>query len=440
MMRLTFLLAIYVENLFYIELLNPMLKAYKYRLYPTEQQALKINRNIGCVRFVYNWALSTKMETWVTHQENLSQYDLSAKLTQLKREDKTRWLRQSDSQSLQQALVDLDVAYTKFFREKKGFPKFKKKHGNKQSFRCTQSLDIDWDTSRLFIPKFKQGIKLAVDRQFDGKIKSVTISKTKTNEYYTSVLVEILEQPIQPKAIKEKTTLGIDVGISSYLTLSTGTKISNPRHYSKYEKQLKKAAKQHARKQNGSKNREKARIKLAKIHQRIARNRHDFLHKLTYQLTHENQVQTLILEDLNVAGMMKNHNLANAISDCSWSTFLQYLTYKCEWYGINLLKIGRFEPSSKLCNECGVINQNLTLADRTWKCVCGTVHDRDVNAAINIKKIGLLVENKIGEAANSNKIGQGLSESTLRESARSQETRGTKKRRVYTPLTRKSKA
>ena len=388
-----------------------MLKAYKYRIYPTQSQAIKINRNIGCVRYIYNWALALKIKEWNENKNSLSQYDLCYRLPQLKQEPDKQWLAKAVAQSLQCALDDLDKAYTNFFRDKKGFPKFKRKHGSKQSFRIPQKIKIDWECNKLYFPKYKDGIKFIASRTFEGTIKNITISKTPSNQYYASILTETNDQIILPNPILESTTIGIDLGITNFITLSTGEKIENKKIYKKYEHKLTIFSKRYNRKQKGSNNQEKSRIKLAKVHQKIVNSRKDFLHKLTYTLTHETQVHTIVLEDLAIENMLKFSNLAKSIADCSWGKFIELLKYKSSWYGINLLKIGRFEPSSKLCNSCGVIFRNLKLKDRTWTCKCGIIHDRDTNAAINIKKIGL---------HNQNRIGWDSPESTLGEKQRRQ--------------------
>lgn len=373
-----------------------MLKGYKYRIYPTEQQEIKILRHIGCYRWVYNWGLATKIKEWTTNQKSLSKFDLSNMLPTLKKQKDTEWLKEVNSQTLQQALENLDSAYVRFFKEKKGFPKFKSKHKSKQSFRVPQHISVNEDITRLYIPKFKEGIKIVKDRKFKGEIKSVTITKTTTNKYYATFLVDTTDAVKKPKAIKPSTTIGLDLGIKDFVILSTGEKVPNPKTIKRYEHTLARVQRVVNRRTKDSKNREKAKLRTAKIHEKIANTRKDFLHKLSHKLTHESQVNSIVIEDLNVSGMLKNHKLARSISDCSWSEFVRQLEYKSEWYGKNLIKIGRFEPSSKLCSNCGTINQELTLKDREWTCkTCGITHDRDVNAAVNIKNIGLHKQNRV---------------------------------------------
>lgn len=373
-----------------------MLKGYKYRIYPTEQQEIKILRHIGCYRWVYNWGLEAKMKAWQTDKKSLSKFDLSNMLPDLKKQENTKWLKKVNAQTLQQALENLDSAYVRFFKEKKGFPKFKSRHKSKQSFRVPQKVRVNEKFDRLYLPKFLEGIKMAKDRKFNGVIKSVTIERTNTGKYFATLLVDTTDKLKKKAEIKESTTVGIDLGIKDFLITSSGEKIENPKLTKQYENKLAKAQRVVSRRTKGGKNREKAKLKVARIHEKVANSRKDFLHKLSHKLTHESQVKSIVIEDLAVSNMVKNHKLAKSISDCSWSEFVRQLGYKSEWYGINLIKIGRFEPSSKLCYNCGTINQDLTLADREWICkTCGTKHDRDINAAKNIKSIGLHNQNRV---------------------------------------------
>ena len=360
-----------------------MFKAFKYRIYPNKQQTELLNKHFGCTRFVYNWALNKRIEAYQTEQQNLSRYDLQKDLVSLKKE--CLWLREINSQSLQSTLLHLENAYTKFFRERKGFPKFKKKH-NHQSFSCPQSCKVDFEKGVIVIPKVK-GIKAVFSRKFDGNIKTVTFSKTCTNKFYASVLVEMPDVKVEAQPIITAATIGIDLGIKDFATLSTGEKIENPKHLRERLKHLKKQQGWLSRKVKGSNNRNKQRLVVAKLHEKVANKRQDFLHKVSTKLVGENQ--TIALETLNVAGMMKNRKLAQSIADVSWSKFNEMLEYKAKQKGVNILRIGRFEPSSKLC-VCGTLNNNLTLKDRIWMCeVCGQTHDRDILASQNIKRMAL---------------------------------------------------
>ena len=373
-----------------------MLKTYKYRIYPTKEQEDLFLKHFNNVRFIYNWGLEKKIKEYEQNNKSLSYFNLAKELTVLKQNKQYSWLYEVANSSLQQSLRHLDNAFTKFFREKKGFPKFKSKKNNKQTYTLPIGVKIDFDTQRIYLPKFKKTIKVKIDRKFCGKIKTCTIKKTPTNKYFISVLVETTDIiPKKPK-IEEKTAIGIDLGIKDFAILSTGEKIENQKNLAKLMPKLKVLQKRASRKQKGSNNHKKANLRLALLHEKVTNRRNDFLHKLSHRLTHDNQVNTLCLETLNVQGMIKNHRLAQAISDVSWSKFNDYLDYKTEWYGKNLIRIGQFEPSSKVCSVCGNINNELKLSDREWSCEnCHTHHDRDVNASKNILKFALQQQNLV---------------------------------------------
>ena len=373
-----------------------MLKTYKYRIYPTKEQEDLFLKHFNNVRFIYNWGLEKKIKEYEQNNKSLSYFNLAKELTVLKQNKQYSWLYEVANSSLQQSLRHLDNAFTKFFREKKGFPKFKSKKNNEQTYTLPIGVKIDFDTQRIYLPKFKKTIKVKIDRKFCGKIKTCTIKKTPTNKYFISVLVETTDIiPKKPK-IEEKTAIGIDLGIKDFAILSTGEKIENQKNLAKLMPKLKVLQKRASRKQKGSNNRKKANLRLALLHEKVTNRRNDFLHKLSHRLTHDNQVNTLCLETLNVEGMIKNHKLAQAISDVSWSKFNNYLDYKTEWYGKNLIRIGQFEPSSKVCSVCGNINNELKLSDREWSCKkCHTHHDRDVNASKNILKFALQQQNLV---------------------------------------------
>jgi putative transposase len=366
-----------------------ILKSFEYRIYPNKRQEELIAKHIGCSRWIYNYALDKKIKSWTIDKKNLSRFDIQKELPILKNKKETEWLKEVNSQSLQASLEHLDNAYKRFFKMKKGFPKFKSKHKSKQSFSIPQHSKVDFKNNLLLVPKIEP-LKIVLHRKFKGIIKTITIKKTNTNKYFAVVLVETKDNIKKTKKIKESTTIGIDLGIKNFAVLSNGEKINNPKVLMQYENKLAKAQRKVSRKTKGSSNRNKAKLIVSRIHEKIANIRKDFLNKLTHKLTHENQVRTIVMEDLSVSNMMKNHCLAKSIGDCSWSEFIRQLTYKAHWYGINLLTIGKFEPSSKLCSNCGTVNQELTLKDREWTCKnCGIKHDRDVNASINIKAIGL---------------------------------------------------
>ena len=359
-----------------------MFKAYKYRIYPTEAQKVLLEKHFGCARYVYNWALSTKIQAYQTDQITVSKYDLGKQLPQMKRQDETSWLAEVNAQSLQASLDHLDKAYKGFFKRKQGFPRFKSKH-SRQSFACPQDTRVDFEEGLVYIRKFKEGINCVFSRTFEGKIKTATVTRTTTRKYYISILVDTPEEPVKKPAAVLTKAVGIDLGIKTFATLSNGEKIYNPRHLKKDLQRLKVLQRRASRKQKGSANRRKANLKVALLHEKITNRRLDFLHKVTTKLVRENQ--TICLEDLNVQGMIKNHRLAQSISDVSWSTFNRLLEYKAEWYGVNIKRIGRFEPSSKMC-PCGRLKDSLSLSDRVWVCECGVEIDRDLNAARNILK------------------------------------------------------
>lgn len=365
-----------------------MLKAYKYRLFPNKQQEVLLNKHFGCTRFVYNWALGEKMKAYQKDKTNLSRYDLQARLPKMKKQEEYSWLKEVNSLAIQSKLEDLDKAYVSFYKKKNSYPKFKSKK-NRQSFRVPQNTKVSWDNKKVIIPKFLEGIKFDCHRKFNGEISSSFVSKTKTNKYYISILVEdVKKTPTKPK-IKEKTTIGIDLGITNFITISTGEKVENPRHLTKVLKRLARENRKHSRRIKGGKNKEKQRIKLAKVYEKVTDSRKDFHHKLSHKLTHDKQVKTIVMETLSINNMLKNKKLARHIQDCAWYQFQTFLKYKCDWYGKNFVQIGRFEPSSKLCT-CGNVNHELKLKDRNWTCsVCKTKHDRDILASNNIKQIGL---------------------------------------------------
>ena len=369
-----------------------MLKAYKYRIYPNVSQEVLLNKHFGSTRFIYNWALDKKIKIYETDKKSISRFELQKEIVTLKSTKETEWLKEINSQSLQESLIHLDKAFTRFFREKKGFPKFKSKH-NKQSFSCPQNIKVNFETNKVTLPKIGE-IKTVFSREFKGKIKTCTISKTTTNKFFISILVDNSEELPNKVKIKEETTIGIDLGIKDFAVLSNGEKIENPKFLRREEKRLKFLQKRASKKQKGSKNRKKANLKVAKLHEKIKNRREDFLHKITTKLIRENQ--TICLEDLNVKGMMQNHTLAKSIAEVSWNKFNTYLNYKAKWYGKNIVYIGRFDASSKICNNCGNVNRELTLNNRHWKCKqCSVEHDRDINASINIKKFGLQGQNLI---------------------------------------------
>lgn len=378
-----------------------MLKGFKYRLYPNAEQEVLLSKHFGCVRYVFNRGLAMRKEAWEVRKENLNRFDISGHLPEWKKSEETEWLSEVNSQSLQASLANLESAYTRFFREKKGFPKFKSKH-HRQSFQVPQSGKVGADFVQ--IPKVEK-IKAVISREPVGKIKTITISRTPTGKYFASVLCDDgLELP-QKTPVTESGTTGIDLGLKDFAVLSTGERIANPRNIKLAAKKLRRAQRRLSRRVKGGNNWNKQRRKVARVHEQVANRRKDFLHKLTTRLVREKQTDSFAIEDLAVSNMVQNRRLAKAISDAGWGEFRRQLEYKAERAGKNVLVIGRFKPSSKSCS-CGRINNGLKLSDRAWTCSCGLSHDRDILAANNIKRFALHPRNSVG---------RDTSESTLEE-------------------------
>ena len=367
-----------------------MFKATQYRIYPNAEQEVLLSKHFGCCRWLWNRSLTMKTEAWTERKENISRYQLSAAIPELKKAEETSWLAEVNSQSLQSALVNLDMAYTRFFREKKGFPKFKSKH-DRQSFQVPQSGAVG--ENFVQIPKVGK-LKASISRQVEGRVKTITISRNATGKYFASVLVEDGTEVPEKMSVTEAGTIGIDLGLTTYATLSDGRKIENPRPLKKWLKRLARAQRIQSRRTKGGANRNKARKRVARIHERVANTRKDFLHQTTTRLVRDNQTDTFAIEDLAVANMCKNHRLARSIADAGWGTFRMLLEYKAERAGKNVLVIGRFEPSSKTDHKSGKVNRDLKLSDRVIHHEDGTTTCRDLNAAINIKAFALHPQNK----------------------------------------------
>ena len=366
-----------------------MLRAYKYRIYPTDEQKVLFAKTFGCCRFVYNWALNLKITAYRERKETLG-IVLLTNLMKSELKTEYKWLSEVNSQSLQSSLRNLDTAYTNFFRNTKavGFPKFKSRK-SRQSFLCPQHCRVDFGRGTITIPKAKD-IPAVLHRKFSGTVKTVTVSMTPSGKYYASVLVDTNLQELPPMEKDASTTVGIDLGIKSLAVCSDGRTFDNPKNLQNSLQRLAMLQKRLSRKQKGSANRDKARIKVARLQEHISNCRKDNIHKITHTLTHDSQVRTICMENLNVKGMQRNHHLAQSVVDASFGMFLTMLEYKCRWYGVNLIKIDRFAPSSKTCGKCGYIYKGLKLSERSWTCPeCGTHHDRDLNAACNIKEFGL---------------------------------------------------
>lgn len=369
-----------------------MLRSYRYRLYPTPEQEVLLSKTFGCVRWVYNWALAEKSGRYVEAGVGVSVYELQSHLPELKAREDTVWLSEVPAAALQCALHNLDAAYTRFFKGLASFPRFKAR-GHHDSFQLPQGTRVSFETQRVHLRGFPEGIKGCFNRRFGGKVKTTTISRTPTGKVYASVLVDDgVAEPTPPPAT-EAQTLGLDFGLKDLVVTSDGQRFENPRTLKRYLRRLQIRQRRLSRKVKGSANRDKARIRVALVHERIAFIRNDNLHKISAHLVRESQATTLCIEDLSTASMVKNRRLSRSISDAGWCELRRQIEYKARWHGVNVRVIGRFEPSSKTCSECGTIKRDLTLADRSWTCVCGAIHDRDINAARNIRAMAFREQN-----------------------------------------------
>lgn len=355
-----------------------MLKPYKYRIYPTDEQIILINKHIGASRFIFNLALETKQMAWVGNRVNLSCFDLMNQIPDLKKD--YTWLKEINSQSLQQSVRHLDNAFTRFYKKQSEFPKFKKKSAE-GTFSIPQS--IYFKDNKCIIPKFKKGIKTVLHRDYKGVIKQATIIRSSTGKYFISILCETNEKEPEKYEIKENTAIGIDLGIKTFIVTSNGNEFANPKFLHKAQGKLKYIQRKFSKNKG-----KRTRQRVAALHGKVANQRKDFLHKVSSKLI--NNHDSICIETLQVSNMLKNQNLAKHISDAGWGIFVEMLEYKANWYGKNIIRIGRFEPSSKTCSSCGKINKELTLKDRVWTCKCGVTHDRDINAAVNIKSFALM--------------------------------------------------
>src|SRR5690625_300699 len=361
-------------------------RAYKYRFYPTDEQADSRARTFGCVRYVYNRALAERSRAWTQEHRRVTHADTDKMLTQWKRDPETAWLSEPSKGPLQATLRNLQGAFDSFWRKQTRYPTFKKKGKTKDSATYFSNC-FTYRDGQVRLAKMSETLDIRWSRPLpEGADPSqVTVSRNARGQYHISILVE---ETIEQHPTTD-TTVGLDAGLTTTGTLSTGEKITNPKHEKRDRQRLARAQRSLYRKQRGSKNRDKAKAKVAKIHGRIADRRRDHLHKLTTRLVRENQV--IAIEDLNVRNMVSNHSLARAISDASWAEMRSMLEYKADWYGRQVVAVDQWFPSSKMCSACGALQQSMPLNVREWSCSCGATHDRDVNAAQNIRAEGLSV-------------------------------------------------
>ncbi len=357
-------------------------KAFKFRIYPTNNQQAELARQFGHARFVYNHYRAVREGFYIDCGSGLTYADCANDLTQQLKVEHP-WLKEADSQALQQSLKDLDRAYVNFFEGRADYPNFHSKH-DKQSIRYPQRFKVK--DKRVYLPKVGW-VKTVFHREIEGVMKNCTVSKTKSGRYFVSVQCELEVPDPTPKM----EAVGIDLGLTTFAALSTGEKIDKPKHLYRSQRRLKIRQRRLSRKVKGSKHRTHARLPVAVLHERVANQRKDFQHKLSRELV--DRFGSISFESLNVAGMVKNHHLAKSISDASWSQFVTFVEYKAAWSGSQVLRVDRFFPSSKLCSDCGHKNKNLTLNIRQWVCLnCGVIHDRDTNAAVNILRFDKLTD------------------------------------------------
>ena len=369
-------------------------RAYKFRFYPTDEQKQILAQTFGCARFVYNRMLKVRTDAWYENQQRIGYHETSSLLTELKKQPDFCWLNDVSSVPMQQSLRHLQTAFANFFAKRNGYPKFKSKHGLNSAEYTTSAFR--WNGKDLTLAKMKETLAIRWSRTIPkaAKVTTVTVSNDPAGRYFVSMLCDDAVSSLPTHESK----VGLDLGLNSFVVLSTGEKVSAPNIFRKNEKKLAKLQRRLAKKKKGSKNRTKARLKVARLAAKISDTRKDFLHKLSIRLIRENQ--TIAVETLAVKNMVRNRHLSKSISDAGWSEFVRQLTYKANWYGRNLVGIDKWYPSSKRCSECGFVLTKIPLSVRKWVCPgCRANHDRDVNAARNILAAGLAVS-ALGESVS----------------------------------------
>lgn len=375
--------------------MKQIFRTYKFRLKPNTEQRGLLAKHFGCARFVYNHFLGERQTEYKETGKSSNYYEQAAKLTELKNGD-CEWLKEVNSQTLQVALRNVDTAYKNFFKLHRGFPNFKSKK-SKNSFSVPQNCSVDeW---KIYIPKFREGIAYFKDRKVKGVVRSMSLTLTPTGKYFVSILTADQHEPLA----KTNKSVGIDLGLKDFAITSEGIKYKNNRVLNRYQNQLKAAQRHLSRKQKGSNNFEKQRVKVARLFERVSNTRTDYSHKVSLDIVRNYDI--ICIEDLNIKGMVKNHRLARQISDVAWGEFVRMLAYKAEMNDKKVVKIDRYYPSSKTCHTCGYVNAELKLSDREWICPnCGSVIDRDINAALNILSAGL-ADYTCGVSVNPAKVG-----------------------------------